>query len=668
MILAGCGAGGGTQESVTPPDPTQPPSPNPDPGQPEASELVVTGSDMTVSGEQSSNFTGHQATFELECQGETSIEWFASCDQPWVHLHAFTGTLEPTQTAQVVIQLTSTVSSFVPGVYQSVLTFVNLADVEQTVTHEITVTVTTPGSLEMTTASRTSGVAPLSVVFDPIGDLSVVQPSGAQPDHAEFTYAWNYGDAASGAWQHIGKSKNTSNAWIGCHVFEDPGTYRVTLQVTDAGGTVHDYHEDITVLDPADVFAGRTVFVAANGNDGNPGTQAQPFRTVNQGLVAASSLIGARRVLLRRGDTFDTGSSLVVNGGGPVLIGAYGSGSRPHIRFTGSTGGFSLSGAQDARLEQLTMEVSSATMFAFTPGVNCGHHTTVSRCEIEGFYMGVNVDSVNFVTIYETDLLNNQDYGMYAYGPTDSSCSHVAIMGNRFDGTNQHLLRTYMSYSLIQANSFEDANVSAMKLVGRPLPHPSHHVCVVDNRVTTEVIADAVGIGPENSTSDQHATDYQVDGNLFRSRVSGNNCLQLRGYRMVARNNVFDVDDRRGIRVEGWGVGPTPHSIRVENNTLYSVSGWQGRLLWAATSDSTIAQNNIIWCPGGSAETPAGSVTSTNNLMTNPQFVDAPNGNFSLSPSSPGVDAGVPSRVTVDFWGNSRSAGSAPDIGAIERQ
>ena len=63
---------------------------------------------------------------------------------------------------------------------------------------------------------------------------------------------------------------------------------------------------------------------------------------------------------------------------------------------------------------------------------------------------------------------------------------------------------------------------------------------------------------------------------------------------------------------------------------------------------------------------------SGNNVDSNPLLVDPANNDFHLQPTSPMIDAGTtavpepPGLPTIDFEGDPRISGVAPDIGADE--
>lgn len=75
--------------------------------------------------------------------------------------------------------------------------------------------------------SRTAGVAPLSVFFDATG-----APDLSAGSYVDATFAWNF-DA-----DNLDPAANyrTASGFVAAHDFENPGTYRVRVDVYDTLG------------------------------------------------------------------------------------------------------------------------------------------------------------------------------------------------------------------------------------------------------------------------------------------------------------------------------------------------------------------------------------------------------------------------------------------------
>ena len=112
-----------------------------------------------------------------------------------------------------------------PGTYRVVLTVTNSAGTDDT---KATITATQPVKVPTAsfTASPTSGDAPLTVTFT---DTSADEPT---------SWAWDFGDGS------------TSTTRSPTHTFDEPGTYRVVLTVTNSAGT-DDTTEQISAKDGA---------------------------------------------------------------------------------------------------------------------------------------------------------------------------------------------------------------------------------------------------------------------------------------------------------------------------------------------------------------------------------------------------------------------------------
>ena len=113
------------------------------------------------------------------------------------------------------------------------------------------------------------------------GDKLTFDGGGSDdPDGDNITYQWNFGDGSP-----------TASGVIAKHSYSAAGTYTVTLTVDDGPLTGGD---SLTVTVWAKSSA--NYYVAKNGNDNNPGTQAQPFLTISK---AASVLTAGQMVVVK---------------------------------------------------------------------------------------------------------------------------------------------------------------------------------------------------------------------------------------------------------------------------------------------------------------------------------------------------------------------------------
>jgi hypothetical protein len=161
---------------------------------------------------------------------------------------------------------------------------------------------------------------------------------------------------------------------------------------------------------------------------------------------------------------------------------------------------------------------------------------------------------------------------------------------------------------------------------------------------------------------------------------------------VIIRNNVVEncnAPGAAGIVIGTWYSstdGSSVYNINVWNNTFYANT--DGVVILPMTSASVAWENNIFvgntntyinslnWNPGTvgyNVYFRGGSGPGSNNLTSDPLFVSASTGNFSLLPTSPAIDAGDPTSSAtivgaVDLVGSPRIQGGTIDIGAYEVQ
>jgi hypothetical protein len=536
------------------------------------------------------------------------------------------------------------------------------------------------GPLPMTTASRTSGVAPLAVFFDAVDTASpawtsnVVQP--ADGDYASYYYAWDFGDDPAATWSTNGKSKNTAIGYVAAHVYEEPGTYGVALVVTDAAGGTHTYTQTITVQ----AFSGTTYYVSSSGgNDNNDGlSTSTPFQSFSKGMSKAAT---NRQILLKRGDTWtvSNGPGGTITAAGPGILGAYGSGAAPVIRVT-TTGetGLWIQG-NDWRLVDLELVgpgVAGDDGAGIRPEKSGGVSRFLAlRCRVSYFrvnYGGSLGDGVENC-IADCDFGHSLINGVYASG------NRLSFIGcNIHDNQVSHCLRiTHTVKCALSSNSVTDpaGDRHALKL-HNDLGSADHcqYIYISDNDFAGG--SWTVTVGPQDSGSDERIRQVVIDSNLIRSEGTP---LLVWAQQVCVRNNLLvpagAPNEFAGITIATRGIEPPPDLVSVYNNTIYAGNAGTGefRGIQVASGTNIVLRNNLISDPvwNGYYEMDIDNsvpVTKDHNLWTDtPQFINATNGDFRLQQSSPAVNQGVfLFWVHQDYDRAPRPSTNSYDLGAFE--
>jgi hypothetical protein len=540
----------------------------------------------------------------------------------------------------------------------------------------------------MTTATRTSGVAPLAVFFDavdgttPSWQSGVVQPSGGR--YASLHYEWDFGDTASGTWTTTGKSRNLATGYTAAHVFESPGTYVVALKVTDpTTSSVSTYQQTITVS----AFSGTTYYVdATGGNDSNDGlSTTSAWRTVAKAF--ASGVRSNSRVLFKRGESFTSTGSTVVTAAGPGILGAYGTGDKPVINVTGATGGIEVFAA-DWRLMDLEIRGN---------GDATGSAVQTDRRRDDNLWLRVTFRNLRVAMswYYSADTARDPNRGtcicecvargiglngMFIGG------RQMAVLGTDITGiTQSHVLRIWQMYKGVVSNCIlrdPGATRHSLKLHSEPdayIPGVgallTQYVTVNDNVIRGT--GWAVTVGPQNNSTDERVSHVVFERNLCESYADKGVDVVATARHLTIRNNVFlgtaSAPDYQAVLIATRGIEPSPQFVDVYNNTVYRADG--GSEVSVVEMDSTPSdvnvRNNLVSAPQvGSTTAVQGTcprlVVSHNLVTDTPGFQNAAGGDFRLASTSAAVNAGTPlAEVFEDMDRRLRSG--APDAGAFER-
>jgi parallel beta-helix repeat protein len=376
-------------------------------------------------------------------------------------------------------------------------------------------------------------------------------------------------------------------------------------------------------------------YVATTGNDANPGTLSQPFRTIKRGL---SNLRPGDTLYLRAGRYAEAINShyQVVPAGtswtSPVTVAAYpgetatiaghitiGTPSVQYVVFRGDPGSYSLV------LEGGGIAVVHANGSA--PG---NSYIRFQNMEVR------NTNNIQGVFIYanRVEVLNSRIH--------DVRTDNVAIQNG-----DVHCFYIQGAFTIIDGNEIYNCPSYGIHMYNG-YDHASAHSNIIRNNRIHHVTT-----GP-----------YRAGGGAMIVGSGSNNLVY---------NNVLHDNPGGGI-----GVGYGGSGNQIYNNTIYK-TGSLGFALDINGVSNTIVRNNILYENTHEIKDGTSTTTYSNNLCrtatsacqfrVDPRFVNPAALNFRLHQLSPIIDKGVTvSAVATDFDRLPRPRGSAYDLGAFEYQ
>jgi hypothetical protein len=560
-------------------------------------------------------------------------------------------------------------------------------------------------------ATRTSGVAPLAVHFDASATTSTTT---TRPFH-DCHYEWNYGDPSSGVWATNGKSKNRDVSPMGGHVFETPGEYTVTLTAKDSSGATDTKTVVITVDDPDEVFAGtKTICISTTSDFTGAPTGALQVTTTAWATIA-SHLGTGKRVLLKRGQAWALSSTTQnMTFAGPGILGAFGSGARPILRFTSGNDGnaFALGSSQapgqfnDFRFMDLDIDGAGYAR-RFIIGNGTVNNITILRIRMN---RGSNFISISASTLDYNNRNGNPGHVLHsgmAVVETEyerlisGQGSNIGMLigqktlflGNRWnDATGgEHVLRIpAIKRALLAHNRLSNAAPTKHLIKLHAPSAGASYVTSAERKSNLFVIADnyfsseqndwLLTSGPQNTSNNELVTDVILERNTAVFGTTPSLAFRIIGSEHTVRNNVFilsaNPNGGSAVEVTEYGtIAPTPNNNRIYNNSAFHASSAFTFLRIGSQAANTTVRNNLIHRGSGSGNPTmiSGSGTNlqqSNNLSTaTPGWISATPAtasDFALAEGSIAINAGATIPVLDDFKHAVRPNNTVWDIGAFE--
>jgi hypothetical protein len=449
-------------------------------------------------------------------------------------------------------------------------------------------------------ASRTDGVAPLSVFFDGTGT-----PDLAGGAYVDATFAWNF-DA-----DDVDPTANyrTASGFVAAHVFEKSGTYRVRVDVYDTLG--RQAWEEVTIT--VRPFSATTYYVAENGsNDNNGLSMDAPVRTVAYALGTLAQ--PNTRILFKKGDTFNTEYVSAYERPGPVIVGAYEdpddpSDQAPIIYNTEMDSAWAtLTPGDDWRIMDLRIRSGGCTAGEdgsprYPGGVAFGNNTNNSlmyRLEqdrLSGTWMAPygtynTVAECNIHDVSGTGYSSGGEGGALIGNWVHDKCVQDPEHTFRLQGGTRY----FIAFNNLEGNV---VNYDSLTIRGN-----SDKVVVYKNTLDR-----VTGIWPQvRNNYEEYQHHCILDANLFMGRNYGDanaraTAIALHSKDIVIRNNII-FNYKFGVNIEDDTVVGPSQRIKVYNNTfinMTSESEFYCVSIAPACFDIVVKNNGILDSAGSTA-------------------------------------------------------------------
>ena len=379
-----------------------------------------------------------------------------------------------------------------------------------------------------------------------------------------------------------------------------------------------------------------TYYVSPNGNDTNSGSISAPFRTIQR----AADLVRVGDTVNIRAGTYGNFKLRNKNGTASAWIVF-----KPYLSETVTIDPYTNNYAnaeQDINIGGSSyIEIKGLNLTNTDPNCDSENYTNYSQVVSND---GIKIDTYSSISSHHIRIYENTIYHTGGEGILSTSSSHdVEIVGNtiRDIGLSK---RGYGMY--IQGSKYVIRDNVIYHAYGYGL-----HV-YSDSEVPSEITIERNRIHKNGHTD--YGKGYSSPNWPPEGELRGDGVLVWATGSTIRNNLIYgNLGDGISVRYSGNAI---------YNNTIYKNGG---RGISIGNTGGIIIRNNIAYLNGSSNN--YNGNTQSNNLTTDPKFVNAAAGDFNLVAGSSAIDAGYPtSSILDDYAGRYRPQGMGYDIGAYE--
>lgn len=418
--------------------------------------------------------------------------------------------------------------------------------------------------------------------------------------HGQFNdaaFEWTFGES--------GSRFNSLRGFVGAHVYQQAGTYDVTLKVTDESGRVGMATLRVTV----EAAQRDRIYVSSSGSDSSDGrTTGSAVRSVARVMQLLAQYGDHVEVLYARGQSHNIDRTLDIQQS-DVVIGAYGTGAKPMLVWKGSSTGAKVMISTGLATRQVTVRDLAFT--APDPDVYgkgsrpsairpLGNELTVFGNTFYDLSDAVNANGKpTGVLVQDNDAPSAtgiRSYFVWGEG------KQLTIVGNKVaNSTREHIIRIGGAEGVtISGNDLTNLNRTQLGdptdiAKGVIVMQSGSFGYVTDNQIR----GGGGGVGPLDGPDGMNQMEARWLWAIWENNVFHDETFMVESgaEHLDFRYNVLDFNNDWSMQIEGYDstYNRTSRDITIHGNVAIN-NGTQGQFMhtWSGIADVSVTDNIYI--------------------------------------------------------------------------